>query len=292
MTERRVERFDGSVDIRHACAESNLTDKEKIPTGGYNFQATNDICSQIALKDPDCGFVDAFSFVLDKYTNNSEYVDGIIEGGSGKKKAIIGEAQIFAKEQTLLDPWLADILERMFEKNTGLGRVVMPLTLVDLTGEKESHGVALCIDRKDNNTDIIILEQHAFKDKKEEGYDGKLDFSSEIEAILTYLEEFFTQKNPGATVNTYTNKKPFCREKGVCSVVSLEACRRLLSAENPVDIINQKAGEKGAIGSFNSNDVARFHRQNFKLLHPKDKQIDSQNPERGPLSPKEGKSSL
>ena len=138
----------------------------------------------------------------------------------------------------------------MGDKNDVLQKFVAPLTIY--SSDKESHGVALCIeaDRKNNAMNIMILEQHAKRDG------GNLDFSKEVNMTLEHLKNKFSET--GMQITTFQNDKPICREKGVCSVVSLEVCRRLLQSDNPLHIA------KVGLIKINAEQVQRLHQENFQ----------------------------
>ena len=62
----------------------------------------------------------------------------------------------------------------------------------------------------------------------------------------------------GAKVDVFKNDKPICRRQGVCGIVSLEVCKRLLQAENPM--------QKARLGTIKISDeqVDKLHAINYK----------------------------
>ncbi len=240
---------------RHLDEESyrNITNSPnlgvKIPTTGYNLQATSHICRNFAKQTEDCGFLDT-SAMLNSKTQNEALMYVLQE--SDHKNLISGEIMINPEQNqfVLLDDVSVILSAVMGDKNDVLQKFVAPLTIY--SSDKESHGVALCIeaDRKNNAMNIMILEQHAKRDG------GNLDFSKEVNATLEHLKNKFSET--GMQITTFQNDKPICREKGVCSVVSLEVCRRLLQSDNPLHIA------KVGLIKINAEQVQKLHQENFQ----------------------------
>ena len=180
------------------------------------------------------------------------------------EKLITGEIGINPSENNflLLDCIMNITAQTLSLEDVSQRRMIAPLTIA--AENKESHGVALCIDsNKDKkHIDIIILEQHALRDG------GKLDYSKEIDLTLAHLQKIFEIQ--GMSVNTYQNDKPICREKGVCGIVSAEVCKRLLQAENPI-----KTAQLGTI-KISREKVKELHHANF-LNYQKDNPIQKEN---------------
>ena len=222
---------------------------ENIPQTGYNLQATGYICSNFSKQMQDCGFIDT-SVMLNADTRNKALLYVLEE--SNHQNLISGEVMVNPEKNQFL---LLDDMSFIFSSLMGsqedvLQKVVIPLTIY--SASKESHGVALCIeaDKKNNLINIIILEQHAKRDK------GNLDFSKEVQLILEHLKDVYAQT--GMQINTFQNEKPICREQGVCSIVSLEVCRRLLNSDNPLHL-----AQTGLI-KLNAEQVQKLHHQNFQ----------------------------
>lgn len=219
-----------------------------IPKTGYNFKATNYICSKIAEQTDKCGFLDTARLINAKDLDSAQ---DIIIDACMYEKTLIGEIPVDPKnnQYLLLNSILQISEQTLTNAEYENRRMVAPLTIN--SNEKEPHGVALCIDvnKKDNLANIIILEQHA------QTNGGKLDYSEEINMILSGLQRVFEER--GTTVNTFRNEKPICREKGVCGIVSAEVCKRLLQAEDPM-----KTAKLGII-KINAEKVQQLHKNNF-----------------------------
>lgn len=228
----------------------------EIPKNGYNFRATNYIASKAAEQTPNCSFLDTAEFIV-LGSKDTDKADDFIIDACLDEKLITGEIGINPEKNNYhtLDCILGIAAQTLTREDIDQRRMVVPLTIA--AEDKESHGVALCIDslKKDNLVNIIILEQHARKDN------GTLDYSQEIGSTLTHLQEIF--EKTGAKVNTFTNNKPICREKGVCGIVSAEVCKRLLQAENPM-----KTAQLGTI-KISKEKVNELHHTNF-LSYQKD----------------------
>lgn len=246
---------------------ANLTRKANItldiPRQGYNWQATGYVASKIAQAQNDCAFFDTAKFALLGAEDGEQANDYLIDSCLSAQKMITGEIDITPKEGDF--SFLPNILQVAGQTLTNeeypQQRLVVPLTI---TSEgKEAHGVALCIDsqKEKNHIDIMILEQHAQRDKEKKGYIEKLDYSEEISITLSYLAKKF--KALGAEVDTFQNDKPICRRQGVCGIISAEVCKRLLEAEEPM--------KKAKLGTIKIKDeqVDEYHHQNF-LNYQKD----------------------
>ena len=156
-----------------------------IPREGYNFQATNYVCSEYAKQTQDCNFLDT-SVLLNLETKDDVW--GYITECSSRQKLIAGEIMVNFEGNPF--GFLRDIMVPVIlgasDRSSPLQRFVAPLTIY--SSDKEDHGVALCIDadKKNNELNIMILEQHAKRDK------GNLDFSGEINKTLEYLESVYS----------------------------------------------------------------------------------------------------
>ncbi len=244
-------------------AYANLARKPNItldiPKEGYNWQATNYIASKIAQSHEDCSFLDTGKYTLLCSEDGDKADDYLIDECCNAHKMITGEIAIIPKENkySILTNILNITSQTLARKDIDVDqqRLVIPLTII--SEGKEAHGVALCIDsqKEKNHVDIMILEQHAQRDK------GKLDYSEEIDITLSYLKDFF--KTFDIEIDTFQNDKPICRRKGVCGIVSTEVCKRLLEAENPM--------KKAKLGTIKIKDeqVDEYHHQNF-LNYQKD----------------------
>lgn len=232
----------------------------KIPSAGYNLQATKCICQNFAEQTQDCGFLDT-SVMLNSETQNEAILYVLQE--SDHKNLISGEIMVNPEQNqfVLLDDISYVLAAVMGDKEDVLHKFVAPLTIY--SSDKESHGVALCIDadRKNNAMNIMILEQHAKRDK------GNLDFSKEVNAILEHLKDRFSKT--GMQINTFQNDKPICREKGVCSIVSLEVCKRLLQSDEPLHIA------KVGLLKISAEQVQRLHKENFQNWQKNQQNINS-----------------
>ena len=220
-----------------------------IPRTGYNFQATNFICSNTAKQTEDCGFIDTSKLLNCKTQNDA--INYLMQE-TEHKNLIAGEIMIDPERQqyALLDDIAFVAAVKMSMADAGIQRFVAPLSIY--SSDKEDHGVALCLDadKTNNILNVMILEQHAKRDG------GDLDFSKEVNMALEHLKEVFSDL--GMDINTYQNNIPICREKGVCSVVSSEVCRRLLQADNPLHIA------KVGLIKINAEQVQKLHQENFQ----------------------------
>lgn len=219
---------------------------EEYPETGYNFQDTAFLANQLCQTHDNCAFVDTKEVLLSaSYKVMNEYIQNSI---NGKSNVVTGEIFINeGSEMLMLAPILANAVDCETEK------IVCPLNLT--YPPKESHTVAFCMNKiNDEEYDAVILEQHAQnKAKDKEAYKPELDYSGEISEVLGKVSSFFGSY--GIIVNTKYNEKPICREEKVCGIVSMEACKRLLEAENPVAL-----AEEGF--SLTADDVKKLHNQN------------------------------
>ena len=234
-----------------------------IPKSGYNFRATNYVASKTAEQTERCSFLDTTQYCT-LATEDCDKADDLVIDACMNEKLITGEIGINPSENNflLLDCIMNITAQTLSLEDVSQRRMIAPLTIA--AENKESHGVALCIDsNKDKkHIDIIILEQHALRDG------GKLDYSKEIDLTLAHLQKIFEIQ--GMSVNTYQNDKPICREKGVCGIVSAEVCKRLLQAENPI-----KTAQLGTI-KISREKVNELHHTNF-LNYQKDNPIQKEN---------------
>ena len=226
-----------------------------IPKSGYNFRATNYVASKIAEQTEGCSFLDTTQYYI-QGAEDCDKADDLVIDACMSEKLITGEIGINPAENNFLalDCIMNITAQILSLEDTRQRRMAVPLTIA--AEDKESHGVALCIDsNKDKkHVDIMILEQHALRNG------GKLDYFKEINLTLAHLQEIF--ETQGMNVSTYQNDKPICREKGVCGIVSAEVCKKLLQAENPM-----KTAQLGIIIS--REKVNELHRTNF-LNYQKD----------------------
>ena len=230
-------------DVKNITAKPNLG--YDIPEQGYNCGATGFVASKIASQTDGCVYFDTTKYILLGSQNADKAKDFIIDACLDGKKMITGEVGINPKEgqYAVLNEILNIASQTLIHEDVEQSRLVMPLTIV--SDGKEAHGVALCIDaqKPKNHVDIMILEQHAQRDN------GKLDYSEEIDLTL---------QERGAKVDVFKNDKPICRRQGVCGIVSLEVCKRLLQAENPM--------QKARLGTIKISDeqVDKLHADNYK----------------------------
>ncbi len=227
-----------------------------IPKSGYNFRATNYVASQTAKQTEGCSFLDTTQYCI-LGAEDCDKADDLVIDACMSEKLITGEIGINPAENNFLalDCIMSITAQTLSLEYVSQRRMAAPLTIA--AENKESHGVALCIDsNKDKkHVNIMILEQHALRDG------GKLDYSKEIDLTLAHLQKIF--ETQGMSVNTYQNDKPICREKGVCGIVSAEVCKRLLQAENPM-----KSAQLGTI-KISREKVNELHHTNF-LNYQKD----------------------
>ncbi len=227
-----------------------------IPKSGYNFRATNYVASKTAEQIAGCSFLDTTQYCI-LGAEDCDKADDLVIDACMNEKLITGEIGINPTENNFLalDCIMNITAQTLSLEDISQRRMAAPLTIA--TENKEAHGVALCIDsNKDKkHVDIMILEQHVSRDG------GKLDYSKEMDLTLAHLQKIFETQD--MSVNTYQNDKPICREKGVCSIVSAEVCKRLLQAENPM-----KTARLGTI-KINKEQIQKLHHDNF-LNYQKD----------------------
>lgn len=237
-------------DVKNITAKPNLG--YDIPKQGYNYGATGFVASKIASQTEDCVYFDTAKYILLGSKDADKAKDFIIDACLDGKKMITGEVGVNPKEgqYAVLNEILNIASQTLIHEDVEQSRLVVPLTIV--SDGKEAHGVALCIDaqKQKNHVDIMILEQHAQRDN------GKLDYSEEIDLTLQGLKKVFELR--GAKVDVFKNDKPICRRQGVCGIVSLEVCKRLLQAENPM--------QKARLGTIKIRDkqVDKLHADNYK----------------------------
>ena len=219
---------------------------KEYPETGYNFQDTAFLANQLCQTHDNCAFIDTKEVLLSKsYKDMYKYIKNSI---NGKSNVVTGEIFINKDSGMLM---LAPILAHAVAYDTE--KIVCPL---NLTYEpKESHAVAFCMNKNNDETyNAVILEQHTQnKAKDKEEYKPELDYSEEISELLNSISSTFD----GLIVNTKYNEKPICREEKVCGIVSMEACKRLLEADDPVAL-----AEEGF--SLTADDVKKLHNQNVQ----------------------------
>lgn len=237
-------------DVKNITAKPNLG--YDIPKQGYNCGATGFVASKIASQTEDCVYFDTAKYILLGSKDADKAEDFLINYCLDGKKMITGEVGINPKagQYAVLNEILNIASQTLINEDIEQRRLVMPLTIV--SDGKEAHGVALCIDaqKQKNHVDIMILEQHAQRDK------GKLDYSEEIDLTLQDLKKVFELR--GAKVDIFKNDTPICRRQGVCGIVSLEVCKHLLKAENPM--------QKARLGTIkiSNEQVDKLHSENYK----------------------------
>ena len=232
-----------------------------IPKSGYNFRATNYVASQTAKQTEGCSFLDTTQYCI-LGAEDCDKADDLVIDACMDEKLITGEIGINPAGNNFLalDCIMNITAQTLSREDIDQRRMAVPLTIA--AEDKESHGVALCIDsdKDKKHVDIMILEQHASRDG------GKLDYSKEIDLTLEHLQKIF--ETQGMNVSTYQNDKPICREKGVCGIVSAEVCKRLLQADNPM-----KTAQLGTI-KISREKVNELHHANF-LNYQKDNPLQN-----------------
>ena len=218
-----------------------------IPEKGYNFRATCFVCEQAAAAEKNCAFLDTSKLLA---AEDEDRATEMIINACLAQKTIVGEIPVSPEEGQflLLDDIMRIARQTLSDNEYDNRRLVVPLTVYGKN--KESHGVALCLDadKKTGQIDIIIAEQHAFRDG------GALDYSQEIGQILRHMERVFTEI--GVPSRSLQNSTPICREKGVCGIVSAEVCRRLLAANEPAALVSANGLKISA------DEILPLHRQN------------------------------
>jgi hypothetical protein len=229
---------------------------KEYPETGYNFQDTAFLANQLCQTHDNCAFVDTKEVLLYGSYGSYKAMYGYIQNSiNGKSNVVTGEIFINKdSEMLMLGPILLQAVVCDAEK------IVCPLNLT--YPPKESHAVAFCMNENNDGTyNAVILEQHAQnKAKDKERYKPELDYSGEISKLLGMVSSLFSKYK--ITVNTKYNEKPICREEKVCGIVSMEACKRLLEAENPVAL-----AEEGF--SLTADDVKKLHNQNIQNYNQK-----------------------
>ena len=249
-----------------------------VSKNGYSFQATNFLAKNFANESDNTAFLDTKALLV---MDNNDELNSVMKNALGDNdKVFAGEIYIYPHHTTegtedgfdALDALLINSLlaPRGSEDEIPSLKFVAPLTIG--TSDKEPHGVAFCFDfnAQKNKANIIILEQHAHKkDKNEVNYNPSLDYSQEIEKTLKYFKERL--ESADVATNTFYNKEPICREKGVCGIVSMEVCNRLLNAENPMEL-----AQSGNI-KISKDDVVALHNQNVNKYETEQLKIASKN---------------
>ena len=229
-----------------------------IPEAGYNFRASNYLCSKMAQQKPDCGFIDTFKLLKQK---TSEDADNYMLEQIWHQNLVSGEIPIHPKSNQspflLLDMFLNLLRVTLPSHDIPLQRFVANLTIN--SEQKEPHGVALCIDTDKTKQvlNVIILEQHAQSEGTPK-YNPTLDYSTEIDLTLKHIQNYFknASNTQNFTSNIFQNDKPICRERHVCGIVSAEVCRQLLQADNPMEL-----SKSGRI-KLNAIQVQALHQEN------------------------------
>lgn len=221
----------------------------EIPHTGYNFQATNFVCSEIAKQTESCGFIDTAKLLSSaSYDDVFKYFVDQCLG----KNLIAGEIPVTPKKGQfqLLNDFIFLLKQTLPVEHMPLKKFVAPLTIS--SPQKEAHGVSLCIeaDKQNKILNIMLLEQHAKHDS------GPLDYSEEVRMVLNHLQNQFSDS--GFQINTFQNNTPICSEKGVCGIVSLEVCRRLIKAQNPMEVAQKR------LIKLNAEQVQKLHQENFE----------------------------
>ncbi len=236
------------ADFKNINKAPNLTFDN--PHSGYNFGATNFVCRKMAEQNENYGFLDTVKLLNtpDRNVAMEMMIDAFV-----MERTVVGEIPVNpdVSQFVLLNEVLFIARQTMEREDIDNKRMVIPLTLY--SDQKETHGVALCVDadKEKKHADIMILEQHALRDG------GILDYSQEIDKCLQHLSVVF--KGIGFnSVETFQNSKPICREKRVCGIVSAEICRRLLNAEKPMELA--KSGEI----EISAEDVKKLHLNNYQ----------------------------
>lgn len=226
----------------------------KVPSTGYNYQATGFVCSQIAAKD-NFGYVDSADILIH---NNWDYlVDKVLESAD-KERIITGEIPVTPADNSYLalDYFMFAFAKILPSDDFPVSRVVIPLTIAQPDeSTKETHGTALCLDNQPGNKlNIILLEQHAYRTGQND-YRQELDFSNETKAVLQHLQQSLKSESFNG-IKLFENKKPICREQGVCGIVSLELCRELITTDSPARLALMPP-------SLSHEDVEAAHHKNY-----------------------------
>ncbi len=223
----------------------NLERKPNLNTNslkqGYNFQATNFIVKNIAKKNNAVYLDTEKCFKSDNLGDMHQY---LTKSSLSYENVISGEVPVSTSQTFLLSNILLCVLIDDINK-----KLVIPLTL--MSDDKENHAIVLYADKNNDDIDITILEQHAHK-KGDKDYNKSLDFSREIQEILSTLKQFLTD-DLGFDVKTHINEKPICREKNVCGIVALELCSQILSGTFDNQI------------TFTKQEIEKFHKSNINL---------------------------
>lgn len=226
----------------------------KIPSTGYNYQATGFVCSQIA-SEINAGYVDSADILIH---NNWDYlVDKVLESAD-KESVITGEIPVTPADNSYLalDYFMFAFAKILPSDDFPASRLVIPLTIAQPDkSAKETHGTALCLDNQPGNKlNIILLEQHAYRQGQKD-YRQELDFSHETKDVLQHLQQMLKSENFNE-INLFYNKKPICREQGVCGIVSLELCKEFLTIDSPARLALMPP-------TLNQKDVEAAHHRNY-----------------------------
>lgn len=226
----------------------------KVPATGYNYQASGFVCSQLAAKN-NAGYVDSADILCH---NEWDYlVDKVLESAD-KKSIITGEIPVTPADNNYLalDYFMFAFAKILPSDDFPVSRVVIPLTIAQSDeSTKETHGTALCLDNQPGNKlNVILLEQHAYRQGQKD-YRQELDFSIETKNVLQHLQQMLKSENFNE-INLFYNKKPICREQGVCGIVSLELCKEFLTIDSPARLALMPP-------TLSQKDVEAAHHRNY-----------------------------
>lgn len=236
--------------------------KLKLHTGeyddkiGYNIFDTN-IALETSIREYNknnpsskpVSFVDTLTLLKkDQLENGQDYIslkeeidmsDIMLKSIQTSNVIIMGETFFQFDGDTARYDHLVSIL-KTFEKTAEVygedyNRLIIPLTLNFPNKEKETHITCLCIDKKGDDRNIFMLEQHSGAEYTE---DKNVDYSEEKKKILNFAKNTYVINNINSNTNCYTNNSPYCTEKRVCGICTSAIIDRLMDENFRIKINN------------------------------------------------------
>lgn len=199
---------------------------------GYSRQDITDVARSMS-EEIGVGFIDTDDLI--EHDDLPYIAKRFSEVSENNQTIIFGPLYTFhdEKEWNMLGR-LAPIIKAYQDfDQTQFSTAVIPLAISYRNNSKTTHAMTLMInhDRKNNVTDIVMLEQHA----QEHG--ASLDYSEEIDKVLDALRTLY-EESPQRSVITFRNTKAIAPVigQGVCCVVALETCGHLAFSDNPSNL--------------------------------------------------------
>ena len=187
---------------------------------GYNMRDTNVVLAQHA-QAAKAGFLDTLELL--KINTREHTVDSFFEA-TERPTLVTGEVPLYPNEPGGLQV-LETIMELISQSQQATGtprKVIIPLNIAYMHGEKENHAMVLLIEKREEHYDIALLEQHARRDG------SKLDFSNEKSFLINYLHTIYPQ------AEITQNEQPFCTVERSCGIATLAVCKKLLMEKDSV----------------------------------------------------------